>query len=76
MTTEEKYWFARGYYDGRQYGYMNDQASVNQCSEGARLAYKQGYDLGLCDFCDEIDAANEEADKFIEEIEKKLGRKI
>lgn len=62
LNRKEAYWFARGYYDGRAFGSKESQEFVDAWSEEIRLAYKQGYDIGVADHCEmdiEEDAAIE-----------------
>ena len=54
----EKYWFARGYYDGRTVGMMTEDLDI--FPDYLRLAYKQGYDAGVTDYCADIDSIQEE----------------
>ena len=52
LTRKEAYWFSRGYYDGRTFGNEESQDAVDAWSEEIRLAYKQGYDIGVADYCE------------------------
>lgn len=46
-----QYWFARGYYDGRSVGTMDDDL-LNDGFVGEALdSYKKGYDAGVTDYC-------------------------
>jgi len=49
----EKYWFARGYYDGRTVGTMTE--TFEGFPDYLRVAYIQGYEAGVSDYCFEID---------------------
>jgi hypothetical protein len=50
-TYEEKYWYARGYYDGRTIGVRDDLEELDGNKDAAlRVAYKQGYDKGVADY--------------------------
>lgn len=49
----DKYWYARGYYDGRVHGSRKSDGEVSTLlDDSERLAYKHGYDVGVTDFCD------------------------
>lgn len=50
FNRKEAYWFARGYYDGRTFGNEASLEAVDGWSEEVRLAYKQGYDIGVADY--------------------------
>lgn len=50
------YWYARGYYDGRNHGYMADEKLADAMGDQARHSYRMGYDAGVTDYCDEVDA--------------------
>ena len=52
----DRYWFARGYYDGRSDG--RDQRP-DGLADGQKHAYRAGYELGVIDYC-EIDARADE----------------
>jgi hypothetical protein len=54
LNRKEAYWFARGYYDGRTFGNQKSLNEVEGWSDEVRLAYKQGYDIGVTDYA-EID---------------------
>ena len=44
------YWFARGYYDGRNHGNMD--LSLNEHLQSADWdAYDRGYEIGVSDYC-------------------------
>ena len=44
------YWFARGYYDGRNHGDMD--LSLNEHLQPADWdAYDRGYETGVSDYC-------------------------
>jgi hypothetical protein len=46
----KEYWFARGYYDGRSKGSVDE--SVWEIVSGEFLqSYKIGYDAGVTDYC-------------------------
>ena len=50
--TNEMYWFARGYYDGRAKG--SDHYDYNGTKEEhavLRHSYRVGYDAGVTDYC-------------------------
>lgn len=53
MDFNEKYWFARGYYDGRTVGKMTE--TFEGFPDYLRVAYIHGYDAGVSDYCFEID---------------------
>ena len=44
------YWFARGYYDGRNYGNMDLSLNEHLQSEDWD-AYDRGYEVGVSDYC-------------------------
>ena len=44
------YWYARGYYDGRSIGSFTDEL-YEVLSPDAQVAYKDGYDAGVTDYC-------------------------
>ena len=46
--TEKRYWYARGYFDGRGDG---EQARPEYLSEEDKQAYISGYNRGVTDFC-------------------------
>jgi hypothetical protein len=46
------YWFARGYYDGKNHGYKASQEFVDALPDEVRLTYKRGYDCGVADYCE------------------------
>ena len=48
----EKYWYARGYYDGRNSGIMDEDLIADGFVGSAYQAYKQGYEVGVQDYCD------------------------
>ena len=50
LNRKEAYWFARGYYDGRTFGNQESLDAVDGWSDEVRLAYKQGYDIGVADY--------------------------
>lgn len=50
ILPHEAYWYARGYHDGRGKGFM--KGFSESCPDDIRLAYKQGYDCGVRDYCD------------------------
>ena len=56
MNDEQIYWYARGYHDGRVVGAGVEEgldAIGDDADRGAnRVAYKQGYDVGVSDYCD------------------------
>lgn len=52
FNRKEAYWFARGYYDGRTFGNEASSEAVDGWSEEVRLAYKQGYDIGVADYAE------------------------
>lgn len=45
-----RYWFARGYLDGRTKGVSDDEL-FEMLTGDARVAYKDGYDAGVTDYC-------------------------
>ena len=47
---DEKYWYARGYYDGREIGVFSLEEYPQE--DILRYAYKQGYDRGVADYCE------------------------
>jgi hypothetical protein len=48
--AENQYWYARGYFDGRSVGTVDEE--IFDLLEGeARPAYKDGYDAGVTDYC-------------------------
>lgn len=50
MKYQETYWYARGYYDGRNLG---SYAIPKDCMEEvSSLFFKMGYDKGVADYCD------------------------
>jgi len=49
----EKYWFARGYFDGRSLGTTTE--NFDGFPDFLMVAYKQGYDAGITDYCFDID---------------------
>lgn len=55
MNSLNTYWYSRGYYDGRANG---NESCPDGLDDGCRLAYRQGYDAGVMDYCelDEKDA--------------------
>jgi hypothetical protein len=62
MNWEQVYWYARGYHDGRVVG-AGVEEGLDAIGDDAdrdanRVAYKQGYDLGVADYCD-LDKRNE-----------------
>jgi hypothetical protein len=59
LSRKEAYWFARGYYDGRTFGNKESLDALDGWSDEVRLAYKQGYDIGVADYA-EIDIDNGE----------------
>ena len=56
MNYEEIYWYARGYHDGRAIGAGVGEGldTIGNRPEDApnRVAYKEGYDKGVADYCD------------------------
>ena len=52
MNTRTLYWYARGYYDGRRFGYYYDDSDLMNYAEADRQAYKDGYDRGVEDYCE------------------------
>ena len=48
-----QYWYARGYYEGRQNGVYDPPDFL--FDEILRLAFKYGYDRGVTDYCDETE---------------------
>ena len=48
----EKYWFARGYFDGRNSGTMDEDLIADGFVGSAYQSYKEGYDVGVQDYCD------------------------
>jgi len=44
------YWFARGYYDGRDKG-VSDDALQELIEDDVWHFYKNGYDCGVSDYC-------------------------
>ena len=60
-TDDKKYWYARGYYDGRTVGVSDDLKELDGDKDAAnRAAYKQGYDCGVTDYC-EMDIKEDKA---------------
>lgn len=49
----EKYWFARGYYDGRSVGTITE--TFDGFPDYLMVAYMQGYESGVADCCFEFD---------------------
>jgi hypothetical protein len=50
MNYTIAYTYARGYFDGRTYGY---EASLQEWfNEEERAAYLEGYDKGVTDYCE------------------------
>ena len=50
MNHTIAYTYARGYFDGRTYGY---EASLQEWfNEEERAAYLEGYDKGVTDYCE------------------------
>jgi hypothetical protein len=50
---DKKYWYARGYYDGRTVGVEDSLGELDGDKDAAsRLAYKRGYDQGVFDYCE------------------------
>lgn len=45
MNNFTHYWYARGYFDGR-----NGEAMTDQSSDEARAAYRNGYAVGVADY--------------------------
>lgn len=52
MKAFEIYWYGRGYYDGRRYGYEASMESVETWEQEIIEAYKRGYDCGVADYCE------------------------
>lgn len=50
FTRREAYWYARGYYDGRTEGTFSE--FIDAWPDEVQLAYKQGYDTGVADYCE------------------------
>jgi len=59
---DKTYWFARGYYDGRKFGEEKSLELVEKwvalapVGEKIRIAYKQGYDIGVDDYTYSLEA--------------------
>lgn len=50
---DKKYWYARGYYDGRTVGVEDSLEKLDGDKDAAnRAAYKRGYDQGVADYCE------------------------
>jgi hypothetical protein len=60
MNDEQIYWFARGYHDGRVVGAGVEEGLDAIDDAPNRVAYRQGYDVGVSDYCD-LDARTGEA---------------
>ena len=55
----EKYWFARGYFDGRNSGKMDEDLIADGFTGSAYQSYKDGYEFGVADYCNyDIPAEN------------------
>lgn len=52
MNDEQLYWFARGYHDGRVVGAGVEEGLEAAYDDLSRRAYRQGYDVGVSDYCD------------------------
>jgi len=51
--NDKKYWYSRGYYDGRTVGVADDLKELDDNKDAAnRAAYKRGYDQGVADYCE------------------------
>jgi hypothetical protein len=58
---DKKYWYSRGYYDGRTVGVADDLKELDGDKDAAsRLTYKRGYDQGVFDYC-EMDIEEDKA---------------
>jgi hypothetical protein len=61
---DKKYWYARGYHDGRVVGADVDDGIQavpgDKYRDANRNAYKQGYDCGVTDYC-EMDIEEDKA---------------
>ena len=58
IGMDELYAFARGYYDGREIGSENCPFEV----DNIRSYYRQGYEVGVHDYCKENHPEDEEAE--------------
>jgi len=55
---DKTYWYARGYFDGRKFGeeqaesleLLEKWVALARTGEKIRIAYKQGFDLGVEDY--------------------------
>ena len=50
LHIDTRYWFARGYYDGRANG--REDHAVRERADEDRHAYRRGYDCGVADHCE------------------------
>jgi hypothetical protein len=53
MAENLQYWYARGYFDGRNVGTVDEEIFdlLRDEARSAYKAYKDGYDAGVTDYC-------------------------
>jgi hypothetical protein len=49
-TYLEQYWFARGYFDGRNFGEEKSVEEAQSRGDVFHQTYKSGYECGVTDF--------------------------
>ena len=50
INRDWAYWYAVGYYEGRAIGDVQDTPDL-PIDDALKLAYKEGYDAGVTDYC-------------------------
>ncbi len=50
MNRNIAYWYARGYFDGREFGEERSLSHLKQDEEALRKAYRDGYMSGAFDY--------------------------
>lgn len=49
--SENQYWYARGYFDGRSKGVMDYELVDLLVGDEVKHSYNTGYEAGVADYC-------------------------